>query len=172
MRPFRGVKVRNLNRKKVVLTGIIIFASITTMFGSKLILFMVDYKDENVSLANIKLSITNVEAEENDAFFISVQLHNNYSRDITIKLIMFNIFENKTGDVLMTGMIDYSAREHNGFILSGHAEHTEEFTEKALAQIEHGTPIDVRVVVSVRIRTKYYRESRIKSETNTTITFY
>lgn len=170
MKPFRGVKVRNLNRKKVVLTGIIIFALITAWFGSKLILFMVDYKAERVSLLNLKLSITNVEAEENDTFFISVHLNNNHSRDITIKQIIFNIFENKTGNRLMTGMIDYSV--NNGFILSGHAEHTEEFTEKALAQIEHGTPIDVRVVVSVRIRTKYYRESRIKSETNTTITFY
>lgn len=161
-----------MNRKKVVLTGIIIFASITAWFGSKLILFMVDYKDERLSLTNVKLSITNVEAEENDTFLISVDLNNNYSRDITIKLIMFNIFENKTGDILMTGMIDYSAREHNGFILSGHAEHTEEFTEKAVTQIEHGTPIDVRVVVSAWIRTKYFPESRIKSKTNATLTFY
>lgn len=114
------IKVRYLKSNKVVLTGIIILVSTTAWFGVRLVLFMVDYKGEWISLINFKISITKFDAEENDTFLISVNLNNSHSKDVLIKLISFNVFENKTNDLLMTGLIDYNAHS-DGLIVPGHS---------------------------------------------------
>ena len=164
------VNAEKLNRKKFLLAGVLVFTMATLWFGYNLISFTIDYKDEMISLREFEVSITEVKAGENRTFVVGVTLINPYSRDLTVELMSFNVFQKTNNTLLTTGMIDYTS--HGEYLLlSAHSERTEEFSGKPLTQIEFGAKVEVRVEVKVTFRTLYFGDSIREEEANSTVTF-
>ena len=160
-----------MKRKRILWVGAAAFILIIAWFGSNLLLFMIDYRDEMISLENFRVSILSVETKANDTLIVRVNLENSYSRDILLRLLVFNVFEKENDTILVSGMIDYTVHGET-LLLPGYSEHMEEFVGRTLGKIEHNTPLEVRVEVRVMIKTLYFGDSVKKAETDTVITFH
>jgi hypothetical protein len=125
----------------------------TAWFGTNIFLLASDYTDEAVSVLNFRISIVDIEVRAGDILVVSVNLENQYSRNIAVHGVLCSVYAVKTGVLLTAVIADYTSGSSK-LVLPGYSEKVEEYTQKSRASLEQD--MEVRADVRLTVDTLYH----------------